>query len=153
MQEALRLESRLVSDRLLLAQASRADRATLALDRRIDKMLDAIGLSEERLTQLAVSPSDRQKLKGILARLARQKHPFSQCMTDLRKHRPELSDSSRRQICGRLKSMVKGTGRVKALSLADEACPLIDANMFALLEKIDDAALELFVSGPNEEAS
>jgi hypothetical protein len=142
-----------VSDRLALAQSSRAARAADLLDRRIESMLDAIGLSEANLTNLAVSPADRQKLKGILARLARQKHPFSQCMTDLAKHRPDLSDESRRQICGRLKSMIKGTGRVKALSLSDEACPLIDPSMFALLEHVDDAALELFVSGMNEEAS
>jgi hypothetical protein len=134
---------------LALARDGRDQRGRALLDDRIDFVLDEIGLSDERLVELAVSPADREKLKGILQRLARQKHPFSQCMRDLAKHRADLPEESRKRICGRLKSMIKGTGRVKALSLSDDpACPLVDADVSALLSQVDDAALEAFESVP-----
>lgn len=134
---------------LALARDGRDQRGRALLDDRIDFVLDEIGLSDDRLIELAVSPADREKLKGILQRLARQKHPFSQCMRDLAKHRADLPEESRKRICGRLKSMIKGTGRVKALSLSDDpACPLVDAGVAALLSQVDDAALEAFESVP-----
>lgn len=138
-----------MSERLSLSQASRRERAQVALDRRIESMLDAVGLDQK--TCLAAGPDARAKLKGILDRLAKQRHPFSQCMRDLAKHRPELSEPSRKRICGRLKSMVEGSGRAKAFSdeLSDDSCPLVDVEVFALLEKVDDAALDSFVSGSN----
>lgn len=131
---------------LVDAQAERHRRGEELLDRRIDSMLDQIGLAEDDLVALAVGASAREKLKGILARLAKQKHPFGQCMRDLAKHRPEMSKQSRERICGRLKSMVKGTGRAKALSNdTPGACMLIDDDVFALLARVDDEALEALV--------
>jgi hypothetical protein len=138
-----------LSSRLDLAQANRAARGESLLDDRIEFLFDEIGLSEERLVALAVSPADRQKLKGILARLARQKKPFTTCMHDLEKHRPDISEEGRKRICGRLKSMIKGTGRVRALSLSeDSSCPLVDADIATLLEKVDDEALRAFEAEP-----
>lgn len=138
-----------MSSGLDLAQANRAARGESLLDDRIEFLFDEIGLSEDRLVALAVSPADRQKLKGILARLARMKHPFKTCMSDLAEHRPDIPEEGRKRICGRLKSMVKGTGRVRALSLSDDsACPLVDASVATLLEKVDDEALRAFEAEP-----
>jgi hypothetical protein len=132
-----------------LAQEARHERGEDLLDARVEFMLDEIGLSDDRIANLAVSAADREKLKGILKRLARQKHPFTQCMRDLRKHRPDLPTESRKRICGRLKSMIKGTGRVKALSLSDDAsCPYVDSATASLLDQVDDAALEALAANP-----
>jgi hypothetical protein len=132
-----------------LARDLREERGVSLLEDRIDFLLDEVGLSDDESITLAVSAADREKLKGILQRLARQKKPFTTCLHDLEKHRPELSDKSRREICGRLKSMIKGTGRVRALSLSDDsACPLVDADVAALLEKVDDSALQAFEANP-----
>ncbi len=134
------------------ARASRHLRAEAQLDLNVEHVLDSIGLSEERVIELAVSPADREKLKGILKRLARKKHPFSQCMRDLAKHRSELPVESRKRICGRLKSMIKGTGKVKALSQTEEdgACMLIDEGVAKLILAVDDDKLAALI---NEEES
>lgn len=134
-----------------LAQGRRSERGATLLDDRIDFLLDEIGLSDERLVALAVGPDARKKLKGILARVARKKDPFKTCMSDLAEHRPELTVEAHKKICGRLKSMIKGTGRVKALSLSiddSSSCPMVDASVAALLEQVDDSALQAFEANP-----
>jgi hypothetical protein len=134
------------------ARRHRLELAENLLDARAELVLNAVGLTDERVTELAVGPAAREKLKGILKRLARKKHPFSQCMRDLAKHRSELPVESRKRICGRLKSMIKGTGRVKALSQTEEdgACMLIDEDVAKLILAVDDDKLASLI---NEEES
>lgn len=132
------------------AQLEREQRGVDLLDQTISDTLDRIGLSEEKVAELAVGPAAREKLKGILARLARNKRPFGQCKRDLAKHHPEMTDEQTDKICGRLKSIVKGTGRAKALSASGDACALLDKDTITLLEAADDEAIAAF---DTEEAS
>lgn len=125
------------------AQELRRDRLACDLDRRIDEVLDRIGLSEEKIALAPedVTPDERKKLKGILKRLAQQKNPFTQCMRDLRKHKPEWSEDRRKRTCGTLKAIIKGTGRVRALS-EDGSCALIDDGVADLLAMADVSILD-----------
>lgn len=127
------------------AQVSRRAREEEILLTRIDSLLDEIGLSQEEVDRIALStadvtPDDRKKLKGILSRLAKLKHPFSQCMRDLAKHRPEWSDDRRKKTCAVLKQIShpqsKSGGSKSSLSLD------LEDGALALLTHADTSEME-----------
>lgn len=130
---------------LQLAQAERRARVAASEEEAIDELLDSIGLSEDAVLKLGienVSPSDRQKLKGIIARLRKHPHPFTQCMKDLAKHQPTWSKDRRQRTCAVLKQL---TGRrdSKKTKLAEEgACVLLSDGVATLLEHADLSKLE-----------
>lgn len=105
----------------------------------IDSMLDTVGLSEADVERISlgtenVSPEDRKKLKGIIARLAKKAHPFTTCMADLRKHHPEWSDDRRKKTCAVLKQLT-GRGNEKKTSMGEAID--IDEGVAALLSHVD----------------
>lgn len=130
---------------LIRAHEGRRRRLEAAVERQIDTRLDAVGLSERSVENLGtadVSPADRTKLKGIIARLARQKKPFSVCMRDLRKHQPDWSDERRKRTCQTLKTLAgRSSDKAGALS-EDGACVLVDERIAVLLEHADLSQLE-----------
>jgi len=129
------------------AQADRRQRVDLATDAEVERTLDAIGLSEERCTELALDPGDRKKLKGIIARLRSKPHPFTTCMRDLRKHQPGWSEDRRKRTCNVLKQATgRGSGKkATALATDDGACAEITDGIAKLLEHADaDALASLF---------
>lgn len=123
---------------LELAREDRRQRADELLDRQVDDRLDAVLLGTAD-----VSPAARVKLKGILKRLAKQAHPFTQCMSDLREHKPEWSDDRRKKTCNVLKALSgRGDSKTNAAHLSQGgACLLLDDDVMTLLEMVDESAL------------
>lgn len=133
---------------LELAQQRRVERGLRLSDRQMDVLLDSIGLSEaeiERRVQLGtadVSPAARKKLKGIIGRLRVNPHPFTQCMADLRKHKPEWDDKRRKETCNVLKALAgRSTNSVKTSNDAMSACVMLEDDVAALLMMVDKDAL------------
>jgi len=123
-----------------LAQADRLARGEALADAKIEHLMDAIGLSEEAISlgTADVSPAARKKLKGIIDRLRTKPHPFTQCMQDLRKHRPDWSEQRRKETCNVLKSLAGRNGKAKT-SMSDEGavCVMLDDETSSLLAMID----------------
>lgn len=131
------------------AQVDRARRGEELAERKIDDLLDRIGLSDSVLLGTAnVSPADRKKLSGIINRLRGKKHAFTQCMRDLEKHHPEWSDDRRKRTCAVLKALAK-PGSTNTSETSDSACVLLDDATARLIDMIDLKALDKI----NEEAS
>jgi hypothetical protein len=104
------------------AQVDRARRGEELAERKIDDLLDRIGLSDSVLLGTEnVSPADRKKLSGIINRLRGKKHAFTQCMRDLEKHHPEWSDDRRKRTCAVLKALAKPGSRPTRRSSAPRA--------------------------------
>lgn len=119
------------------AQAARRARVSASHDTDIDRALDHFGLSVERVERIClgtanVSPSDREKLKGIISRLRRQKHTFTTCMNSLRRNKPEWSEERRKRTCAVLKALAK-PGSKGSAKLGD-GCPVLE---------LSDGVLEL----------
>lgn len=123
---------------LELAREARRRRADELLDRQVDGRLDAVLLGTAD-----VSPAARVKLKGILKRLAKQAHPFTQCMKDLAEHKPDWSDDRRKKTCNVLKALSgRGDSKTNAAYLSQGgACLLLDDDVITLLEMVDEGAL------------
>lgn len=129
------------------AQEQRRQRLIGAQDHSDEDFLNRIGLTEELCTQLAIGPQARQKLKGIIGRLRKLPHPFTQCMRDLKKHKPEWSEDRRKRTCQTLKV---AAGRAKASSgtaLAESPCVALGEDEFKLLEHIDLDELAIIYEG------
>lgn len=129
---------------LHLAQQERRRRGDETLDAWAEELLDSVGLTESRLNLGTdnVSPADREKLKGILKRLASKAHPFTQCMRDLEKNHPEWPDDRRKRTCAVLKQLIgkkngKQSSTAMGLGLSGDGCPLVDGGVVRLLELVD----------------
>lgn len=136
--------------RLDSAQSDRRARGEIfALDQ-ADALLDTVGLSESvALSTADVSPEDRKKLKGIIARLRTKDHPFTTCMNDLAKNQPAWSMDRRKKTCAVLKQLAGKGGTKKAdtttttsLSIDYSPCILLTEGMVKLLELADLSKLE-----------
>jgi hypothetical protein len=132
---------------LALAQEERRARGEATLDVWVEQRLDKVGLSEELLLGAEnVGPEARKKLKGIIARLRKNPHPFTQCMQDLREHQPGWSESRRKKTCAVLKQLAgrgSGGGNQSSLSSASGgACVLLDDDVASLLDLVNMDALD-----------
>lgn len=132
-------------ERLSRDQESRRRRAEELAYSRIDRRL-SLAFDGEQLGTANVSPADRKKLEPILRSLAKDPHPFTKCMKNLREEQPGWSEDRRKKTCNVLKQLIgrKNGGNRQGLSLADEgACALISNEVFSLLECIDDEVLSI----------
>lgn len=128
------------------AQVSRRAHEEEILLARVDRDLDSVGLSEADVRDIAlgtanVSPSDREKLKGIVARLRRQKHTFTTCLNDLRRNQPSWSEDRRKRTCSVLKALAKPGSRGSA-SLSCATTADLDDGVLALLAHADTSETE-----------
>ena len=123
------------------AQEERRTRAEARAEAWAESRLDAVGLTEQMVLGTEnVSPADRKKLSGIIARLRGKKHAFTTCMRDLAKHKPEWTEDRRKKTCAVLKQIAKpGTN---ASDTSDGACVLLDEGCARLLELVDVSKLE-----------
>lgn len=135
------------------AQDARRARGEQIGGARTERLLNLVGLSEQEVLQLGtadVSPAARKKLEPILNRLRTKAHKFTTCMNDLRKNHPEWSEDRRKKTCNVLKALAGGNsgGSTKAsLSLSQEgACVMVDDDVAALLERVDEEVLEVFLT-------
>lgn len=125
-------------DNLSRAQQRRRARVQRSEEDRVEAMFEACGLSEAdtRRDNFAIDPSERNQLKGIIARLRKLPHPFSTCMRDLRKHKPEWTEDRRKRTCQSLKVAAGRTSGKSGLSEAG-VCVLITDGMATMLERLD----------------
>lgn len=122
------------------AHARRRARAELLIEQDVERRLNELGLTEQKCIELAIDPKERVQLKGIIARLRKLPHPFTQCMRDLRKHKPEWSDDRRKRTCQSLKVAAGRAGSTANHSEASVCFLLTDAQA-TLLEHADLEAL------------
>lgn len=129
------------------AQAHRRARVEQQINTEIAARLEAVGLTEERITSLDlgtanVSPADLKKLQPILRSLAKEKHPFTVCMRNLRDEQPTWSDDRRKKTCNVLKQLIGRKQDRQGLSESESnACALVDEGVARLLELADPIGL------------
>lgn len=133
------------------AQRSRARRAEDLAERRLDQLLDDIGLSDEAIAERVslgtadVSPAARKKLRPIIDALRKDPTPFTTCLRHLRDEQPGWSDDRRKKTCNVLKALAGRSGDRTNTSLASfsqPACAMLDDESAALLEMVDMDVLD-----------
>lgn len=129
-----------LQEELTRAHEDRRSRAESLLDEQADSFLNRIGLTEEKCIELAIDPGERKQLKGIIARLRKVPHPFTTCMRDLRKHKPDWTEDRRKRTCQSLKVAAGRAGEHSA-SINDGVCMLLTDAQATLLEHADQEAL------------
>lgn len=89
------------------AQAARRDRGEIALDQAIDGVLDKLyAAMGEQFAAENASPTDRQKLKGLIKFYMKKAHPFGACVRDNTKR---FGKKGAERVCATLKDIGKGT--------------------------------------------
>jgi hypothetical protein len=132
-------------DRLSRAQEDRRARVeslTDTVDERLSLVFDVENLGVEN-----VSPADLKKLSPILRSLAKDRHPFTKCMRNLRDEQPTWSEDRRKRTCNVLKQLIGRKQGKQSLSLSSDLdCSAIDDKMVALLECADDEVLAIIAT-------